>query len=281
MQEVICREILDQVTHQTLNQQRKDDGLWDIPFRVLRFFTHRSNGFESNENQDRDTRLDEHIVEVVWCHDRCSRVVILELVYHHFGIIGRRSLLKRHRIVDGEILLLAVRSLGNYKIALRILNGLSILVCGKDLGYRRSIWVERDSHGSLRMVQAITHSDNRKHDQSRNLDDVNRCVHSRCAGDAAETNIGDSNSKKWTKDDHEQWTGDGCVEGIRPDLPHHIADDESRNTNHQSWINPVIKVARPTHHEFRDSCESVRFCLTEKRLLGEEIRGTRSRIELR
>src|SRR2546430_2637064 len=47
------------------------------------------------------------------------------------------------------------------------------------------------------------------------------------------------------------------------------------------WVYPGIKVARPTHHEFRDSCESVRFCLTEKRLLGEEIRGTRSGVQLR
>ena len=205
--------------------------------------------------------------------------MILELVHHHFRIIGRRSLLKRHRIVDGEILLPAVRSFGDYKITLRILNGLSILVCGKDLGDRRSIRVQRDSYGSLRMVQAITHSDNRKHDQSRNLDDVNRCVHRRCAGDAAETNIGDPTSKKWTKDDHEQWTGDGCVEGVRPDLPHHIADDESRNTNHQSWINPVIKVARPTHHELGYSRESVCVGLTQKRLFREEVRRTRPWIE--
>src|SRR6266699_3384624 len=99
------------------------------------------------------------------------------------------------------------------------------------------------------MVQAITHTDHRKHDKRCNLDDVNRRVHSRFAVDVAETDICNSDSKKRTKDDHEQWTGDGCVEGIRPDLPNHITDDESSNTNHQSRINPVIKVARPTHHE--------------------------------
>ena len=45
---VVGGEILEQVAEAALNQQRKDDRLGDVPFGVLRLFTHRGDRFETH-----------------------------------------------------------------------------------------------------------------------------------------------------------------------------------------------------------------------------------------
>src|SRR5215831_20048883 len=99
-----------------------------MTLRILRLFTHRSDGFESDKNQDRDTSLNEHVVEVVRRDNRSGAGVILELIDHHFRVVGGWSLLNRHRIVDREVLFLTIGTFSDDKIALRIFNGFSVLI---------------------------------------------------------------------------------------------------------------------------------------------------------
>src|SRR5262252_9570051 len=111
------------------------------------------------------------------------------------------------------------------------------------------------------MVQAVTHSYNREDDERTNLNYVDRRVHSSCARDTSETNIGDGKREEGTEDQHEQRTGYCIVKRVRPDRSDHIADDERRHPDHQSRINPVVEMTSPTHNELRNSRKLICLCL--------------------
>src|SRR5437867_8477249 len=130
------------------------------------------------------------------------------------------------------------------------------------------------------MVQAVAHGDDRKDNESRNLNNIDRRVHGRYAGHTTVTNVPNAARKQWTKNNHEYRARHGCVESAGPNLSQHVTDNKSRHANHQSMVNPVVEVAGPTDHEFRNACKPESLCLTEKRLLSEEIGGTCSWIEL-
>ena len=58
-EEVVRREILDQITERPLHQQRDDHGDGNVAFGVLRFAAHGRHRFESDQDQDGDSRLNE------------------------------------------------------------------------------------------------------------------------------------------------------------------------------------------------------------------------------
>src|SRR5262249_49127991 len=71
------------------------------------------------------------------------------------------------------------------------------------------------------------------------------------------------------------------TECIGPKLSHHVSNDQRRHTDHQSGVDPVVEVTRPTDDELCDSSKPVRMRLTQKRLFCEEVRRSRSWIQLR
>ena len=53
------------------------------------------------------------------------------------------------------------------------------------------------------MVQAVAHGDDRKDNESRNLNNIDRRVHGRYAGHTTVTNVPNAARKQWTKNNHE------------------------------------------------------------------------------
>ena len=78
VEEVICRKVLEEITDQSLDQQREDDRHGDVAFGVPRFTSHRCDRFEADQDQDGDRGLNHHPVEAVHGDDRLRVGVGLE-----------------------------------------------------------------------------------------------------------------------------------------------------------------------------------------------------------
>ena len=65
IQEVVGREILEQVAERALNQQRGDHRDGDVALGVLGLAAHRGDRFESDQDQNGDRGLHEHPAPVV------------------------------------------------------------------------------------------------------------------------------------------------------------------------------------------------------------------------
>ena len=78
VQEVVRGEILEQVADRALNRQREQHRARDVPLGVLRLFAHRRHGFETDQQQNRDARLDEDEAESMRRDDRSGAGVEVE-----------------------------------------------------------------------------------------------------------------------------------------------------------------------------------------------------------
>ena len=104
VQEVVRREILEQVTERPLHQQRRDHRDGDVALGVLGLASHRGHRFESDQNQNRDRGLHEHPAEVVHADHRAGVGMAEEVAL--FVLVGIGDL-ERHRLAGGIQLRLA------------------------------------------------------------------------------------------------------------------------------------------------------------------------------
>ena len=70
VEEVVGREVLDQVADQPLNQQRGDDGDGDVFGRIFGLASHRGDRFEADQDENGDRGLNEQKAEFVRRDDR-------------------------------------------------------------------------------------------------------------------------------------------------------------------------------------------------------------------
>ena len=73
IQEVVGREVLEQIAEGSLHQQRGDDRDGNVALGVLGLAAHRGHRFESDQDQNRDGGLHEHPAEVVHRRPRMWR----------------------------------------------------------------------------------------------------------------------------------------------------------------------------------------------------------------
>ena len=59
VEEVVGGEVLEQVADHALDEQREEHRPGNVPLGVLRFLAHRGHRLETDQDQDRDTGLDE------------------------------------------------------------------------------------------------------------------------------------------------------------------------------------------------------------------------------
>ena len=88
VQEVVRREVLDQVAKRALDREREEHRLGDVPLGVLGLLTHRRDRLESDQDEDRDARLDEHVREAVRRDDRPRGLVELEVRSQVLRMVG-------------------------------------------------------------------------------------------------------------------------------------------------------------------------------------------------
>ena len=70
VQEVVGGEVLEQVADRPLDHQREEHRARNVLLGVLRFFPHGGDRLETDQDQNRDARLDEDEVEAVRGNDR-------------------------------------------------------------------------------------------------------------------------------------------------------------------------------------------------------------------
>ena len=70
VEEVVGREIFNQVAHQALNQQRGDHGNGNVLGGIFGLAAHRGHRFEANQDENGDGGLDEQKAEFVRCNNR-------------------------------------------------------------------------------------------------------------------------------------------------------------------------------------------------------------------
>src|SRR5208337_4956982 len=135
VEEKVRSKILEEVTERTLNYQGQEYGFWDVAFRVSCLFTQRCDRFETDQNQNRDTRLNHNETEPMRGDDRKSALVKLKGVGRIFGIrpfvsrlVGRPGQSERFRgairvLLKNPIPILVLHR-GRHVIPLVILGGL-------------------------------------------------------------------------------------------------------------------------------------------------------------
>ena len=87
-EEVVGREVFEQVAEAALDDQREDNGLGDVALGVLGFFAHRGDRLEADQDQDGDTGLDDHEAEAVGETTEAAVGCQLKVVTVFFGSLG-------------------------------------------------------------------------------------------------------------------------------------------------------------------------------------------------
>ena len=282
-----------------MNHQRKYDRLGDIAFGVPGFFAHRGDGFETHQDQDRDTSLHDHEAEPVRMNDRSGTDVMAKGGYVlAVGILrGRETAFIADRIElflfrdgihdkDRVALFIDLRFRGggvhdHLGRVLRIRDhfagiGLSVLhiLRGSAGGIHRP--------GGFAFLDLHTMRDrhDREDNQRGDLHDVDGGVDARRAAHTSEGDVSNTDREERTENQHHQGAGLTGGKRVGKDLPDHVTKDDRRDTDHHPGIHPVIKMAGPPDDEFHQSSPLERLILGEKRLLREEVAGPRPWIEL-
>src|SRR5437867_2447383 len=97
--------------------------------------------------------------------------MILELRDTFLGT-GIRRRLQRLRIAHREILIFTVGRFSKNEVALRIFYWSAVFVRGDHFRDGGSVRIERDADRALRMIQAVTDRNDRKHNESSDLNDI-------------------------------------------------------------------------------------------------------------
>ena len=86
IEEVVGREILDQITDQALNQQRGNDGDRYMFGGILRLAPHRGDRFEADQDENRDCGLNEHVAGFMRSNDGHGAEVCVRNVAGRVGL---------------------------------------------------------------------------------------------------------------------------------------------------------------------------------------------------
>ncbi len=296
IEEVVGREVLNQIAEDSLDAERQQHGPWNVALGVACLLTHRSYRLEPDQDENGDAGLNDDERESMRRRHRGSPVVELEVRGQRGGMVSVDRL-HLHGLAggvgNGEGHRLAILHLGHrhaviihlgrsHRLTGGVQFGLAVLQYRllHDVVVHRYAIDELEGARALAVVNAVRDGHHGKHQQSRDLDDVDRHVHAGGARDAPERDVGHAEGKAHTEENHEEGTVDRPTEGVGEELIEQIAAEDGGHAHHAARIHPVVEVTRPSSHELGDAGEPIGLGVIEKGLLGEEVGRARPRIEL-
>ncbi len=247
MQQIVGAEILDQVAERPLDGQRQEYGPRDVPRRMLGLLPHGSDGFETDQDQDGDGRLDKDKVEPVGINDRGGRRMVVEHLVPliilgdspifivdrercgHFQIGDCFAILVgRHRhtgllihgvlhLKDRFALLVHGRLAGSVEHRQRISLGVFLRHLG-DLVVHGDAVGKVVTGRSLGMLNPIADGHQGEYQQGRDLDDIDHHIDGRRARYSPEGDVGHPEGEDDAKEKHEKRAVIGAAESIREKL---------------------------------------------------------------
>ena len=130
------------------------------------------------------------------------------------------------------------------------------------------------------MPEAIRNRQGREEQQCRDLNCVDRDIDRGRAVDAAKRDVGDREREDHGDHRHEDRSWNSRVNRVGRHAPDDVADHDAHRGDHDSRIDPVVQVRRPSDDELGDPGESISVGLAQEGLLGEQIRAAGTGIEL-